>query len=62
MEVLENSRDRAVNQMEREAMDMARTAKEVKRNKAFKQKADLEKRRQQFGEGNVITFIKLRWN
>ena len=56
-EVLENSRDRAVNQMEREAMDMARTAKEVKRNKAFKQKADLEKRRQQFGEGNVITFI-----
>ena len=57
LEVLENSRDRAVNQMEREAMDMARTAKEVKRNKAFKQKADLEKRRQQFGEGNVITFI-----
>ena len=57
LEVLENSRDRAVNQMEREAMDMARTAKEVKKSKAFKQKADLERRRQQFGEGNVITFI-----
>ena len=56
-EVLENSRDRAVHQMEREAMDMARSAKEVKKSMAFKQKAELERRRQKFGEGNVITFI-----
>ena len=35
----------------------SRSAKEVRRSKAIQQKADLEKRRQQFGEGNVITFL-----
>ena len=54
---LENSRDMVVRQMEREALEMARSAKEVRRSKAIQQKADLEKRRQQFGEGNVITFL-----
>jgi hypothetical protein len=54
---LENSRDMVVRQMEREAFEMARSAKEVRRSKAIQQKADLEKRRQQFGEENVITFL-----
>ena len=56
-EVLENSRVVAAHQMEREAMEMAKSAKEVKKQKAFRQRADLDNRRQQFGSGNVVTFI-----
>ena len=54
---LENSRLAAVNQIGREAMELAKSAKEVKRQKAFHQRADLDNRRQQFGSGNLVTFI-----
>ena len=59
---LENSRDAAVNQLNREAYNLAaatkdRMIKDEKRRKAMKQKVDLEKRRKQFGSGNVVTFL-----
>ena len=59
---LENSRDAAVNQLNREAYNLAsatkdRMMKDEKRRKAMKQKVDLEKRRKQFGSGNVVTFL-----
>ena len=61
-QVLENSREAAVSQLNREAFNLAasakdRQAKDEKRRKAVKQKVDLEKRRKQFGSGNIITFL-----
>ena len=55
----DTSRQEALRQVQRDAFELVRSAKEVKRQKAFQQKADMDSRRQQFGCGNanVVTFI-----
>ena len=57
--VADTSRQEALRQVERDAYALARSAKEMKKQRAFRQKADMDSRRQQFGCGNanVITFI-----